>query len=152
MRKKLITATILVIVSTGLFFGYKSLQATNPKVQSSRQEQKQTPFADSKDVTVVSTKPDPLDNTIISANDIIEIVFTSPLENIGELKYRIEPKVDVKMELSSDRKTVKITPNKPYDLGFTYTLFIKQESKFDGGKRLTKELIYHYKTVTFREF
>ena len=99
---------------------------------------------------IVSTKPNPLDETIVSATEIVEITFNRPLENVGEFKSRIEPKIDYKVELSGDRKTAKIIPAKPYQLGTTYTLFIGTETKFDGVGRWGEEKIYHFKTITYR--
>lgn len=99
---------------------------------------------------IVSTKPDPLEQTIISTSEIVEITFNKPLENAGEFKSRLDPKINYKVELSSDRKTAKIIPEKPYQLGTTYTLFILPDSKFDGGGRLEAELIFHYNTVRYR--
>lgn len=99
---------------------------------------------------IISTKPDPLENTIISADQIIEITFNRSLENEGEFKNRIDPKIDYKIQLSSDRKTAKIIPQKPYELGTTYTLFILPDSKFDGGGKLDGEKIFHFKTIAYR--
>ena len=100
--------------------------------------------------TIVSTKPNPLDEAIVSATEIVEITFNRPLDNVGEFKVKIEPKIDYKVELSSDRKTAKIMPNKPYQLGTTYTLFIGPDSKFDGVGRWGEEKIYHFKTIKYR--
>lgn len=99
---------------------------------------------------IVSTKPDPLEDTIISATDIVEITFNRPLENVGEFKSHIEPKIDYKVELSGDRKTAKIIPAKPYQLGTTYTLFIKPDTKFDGVGDWRQDKTFHFKTITYR--
>ncbi|MBU1031839.1 hypothetical protein KKE03_02890, partial [Patescibacteria group bacterium] len=99
---------------------------------------------------IVSTKPDPLEDTIIPATATIEITFNRPLENVGEFKLRMEPKIDYKIELSGDRKTAKIIPVKPYQLGTTYTIFIGTETKFDGVGRWGEEKIFHYRTISYR--
>ncbi len=99
---------------------------------------------------IVSTKPSPLDETIVSATEVVEITFNRPLENVGEFKVRIEPKTEYKLELSGDRKTARIIPEKPYQLGTTYTLFIGTETKFDGVGRWGEEKVYHFKTITYR--
>lgn len=99
---------------------------------------------------IVSTKPDPLEDSIIAATDSVEITFNRPLQNVGEFKSRIEPNVDYKVELSSDRKTAKIIPVKGFLLGTTYTLFIGPETKFDGVGRWGQEKIYHFKTITYQ--
>lgn len=99
---------------------------------------------------IVSTIPNPLEGTIIAVDQKIEITFSHPLENAPELKLRIEPKLDYKVELSSDRKTAKITPDSSYDLGVSYTLFIMPDSKFDGGRRLDGEKVFHFQTIRYR--
>lgn len=102
--------------------------------------------------SLVSTKPDPLEDTIVAADQIIEITFSHPLENVPEFKTRIEPKIDYKVGLSGDKKTAKIIPVTPFELGTTYTLFIAADSKFEGGGRLSQELNFHFRTVRYRGF
>lgn len=100
---------------------------------------------------IVSTKPEPLEEAIISATEVIEITFNRPLENVGEFKVRLEPEdVKYKLELSGDRKTGKIIPEKPYELGASFTLFIGPETKFDGVGRWGEEKIFHFKTIRYR--
>lgn len=99
---------------------------------------------------IVATRPDPLEENIVSATDAIEITFNRPLENVGEFKVRLEPNIDYKIELSNDRKTAMIKPTKGFLLGTTYTLFIGPETKFDGVGRWGQEKIYHFKTITYR--
>lgn len=99
--------------------------------------------------TIVSTKPDPLEDNIVSGSDVVEITFNRPLENVGEFKSRIEPKIDYKVELSGDRKTAKIIPAKPYPLGTTFTLFIGTETKFDGVGRWGQEKVFHFRTIKY---
>ena len=81
---------------------------------------------------------------------MIEISFNKPLQNVPEFKVRIEPKVDFKVELSSERKTAKITFIKPLDLGAAYTLTINPDTKFDevGDWGQTKD--FHFRTVRYR--
>lgn len=99
---------------------------------------------------ITSTKPNPLEEAIISATEVVEVTFNRPLENVGEFKVKIDPKVDFKIELSGDRKTAKIIPTKPYELGSTYTLFIGTETKFDGVGRWGEEKIFHFRTIKYR--
>lgn len=100
--------------------------------------------------TIISTKPNPLDESIITATEIVEITFNRSLENVGEFKLRIEPQIDYKVELSGDRKTARIIPEKPYQLGTTYTLFIGTETKFDGVGRWGEEKVFHFRTIPYR--
>lgn len=97
----------------------------------------------------ISTNPAPLDNAILLPTQSIEITFNMPIENTGEFKHEFDSKLDYKLELSSDRKTIKIIPLQPYKLGQGYTLKIKPETKFDGQKRLEQEIFYHFSTISY---
>jgi hypothetical protein len=107
---------------------------------------------------VVSSNPqfkeDPI---VILPNQTIEITFNIPFENTGEVKNRLDPQAELKVELSEDRKTVKFTPVKPLKLGTTYTLSILPDSKFNTnpGKNETKVVLdhnfdFHFKTLEYR--
>lgn len=140
MRKKfLILIPIIFIIAVILWRGNKPSEPPSS-----------TPTPASDQPRIVSTIPDPLDGTIIAADQKIEITFSHPLENAPELKLRIEPNLNYKVELSSDRKTAKITPTGSYDLGVSYTLFVMPDSKFDGGARLQGEKIFHFQTIRYR--
>ena len=145
MKYKVIIGIILLAAGIFVYLAFfksdaKTIETKNstPKVVSATDEPQ-----------VVSTKPDPLEDTIIGANDNIEITFNRPLENVGEFKFRLETKTDVKVTLSDDRKTARIAPIKPFELGTTYTLFIKPDSKFDGVGDWGKEKIFHFKTIKY---
>ncbi|OGE24891.1 hypothetical protein A3C26_02725 [Candidatus Daviesbacteria bacterium RIFCSPHIGHO2_02_FULL_39_12] len=146
--KKLILILIVVLICGGLlttFWKNKKIttpmQVKNPTARSITQNDPPQ---------IVATKPDPLENNIIASTDIVEITFNRPMENVGEFKSKIEPKIEYTVELSDDRKTAKIKPAKPYQLGATYTLFIGTETKFDGVGRWGEEKIFHYKTIAYR--
>ncbi|MDO8573191.1 MAG: Ig-like domain-containing protein [Candidatus Daviesbacteria bacterium] len=145
---KIIVILFLAALGIGLFFAFKkgvSTEPIQPQVQSSP-----APVDPNGPPKIVSTKPDPLDENIVSASEIVEITFNRPLENVGEFKSRIEPKIDYKVELSGDRKTARIIPIKPYSLGTTYTLYIGPDSKFDGIGEWREDKTFHFKTITYR--
>lgn len=149
-QKILIILTILLGASL-IFFYNKGLQKETARLKNTVANT--SPIissAENPQPKIISTKPDPLEEAVVSATEVIEITFSKPLENTGEFKHKIEPKVDYKLELSQDRKSVKIIPQKPYELGTTYTLFISPESKFDGGSRLDGEKIFHFRTIRYR--
>lgn len=150
--KKIVVAIIVILITALVIFLWKSNsgQKQAPDSPSTAASPQTRTVSTTDKPQVVSTKPDPLNETIISAVEKIEITFNRPLENAGEFKVRIEPKIDFKVELSSDRKTAKIIPTKSYDLGTTYTLFIGTETKFDGVGRWGEEKVYHFKTITYR--
>ena len=103
-------------------------------------------------ITVVSTNPAPLKEkkeVVVLPTQPIEVTFNQPLENIPETRITIEPKADVKVELSGDKKTLKITPNTPFALGQGYTMFIKGETKFDGKKTLGSDIDFHFATISY---
>lgn len=134
----------VVVLAIVLFSSRQTVSKPEPKPAESPAESQNDP------PKIISTKPDPLENAVVAANDTIEITFNRPLENVGEFKVRLETKKDFKVELSPDRKTAKIIPFKPYELGTTYTLFIGPDTKFDGVGAWGQEKIYHFRTIQYR--
>jgi len=146
MNKKILITIIIVLVVIGtisVLLG--SSKRTDSPIKPPEAEQK-----DDAKPRIVTTKPDPLNNVIIPADQVIEITFNRPLENVGEFKVKIEPKVEFKAELSSDRKTAKIIPTKPFELGSTYTMSIGTETKFDGVGRWGEEKVFQFRTIKYR--
>lgn len=141
-RKAIILITVITIIILIIIISTKK-NSSPPSAPVAQTQQNESP-------KIVSTKPDPLEEAIVSASDVIEITFNRPLENVGEFKVRIDPKVDFKVELSGDRKTAKIIPIKAYELGSGYTLFIGTETKFDGVGRWGEDKIFHFKTIKYR--
>lgn len=146
--KKMLIIGLLFFVLAGIFY-FKFLSRSKPDNQTTKSP---NPSATESNESpkVVSTKPDPLNDAVVSAADIIEISFNRPLENVGEFKSRIEPKIDYKVELSGDRKTARVIPAKPYQLGTTYTIFIGPDSKFDGVGEWKQDKTFHFRTITYR--
>jgi len=110
----------------------------------------QSQTSESTSPTIVSTKPDPLEGAVVPADQIIEVAFSHPLENEPEFRRRFDPEIKYKLEMSSDRKVVKFIPEKPFELGVGYTLFILPETKFVGGGRLDGEKTFHFSTIKYR--
>lgn len=143
---------IIVIIIVGASLIFISLRKGFDKPDSSPSSNspaQSIPVSPSDKPQIVSTKPDPLDKTILSSTEIIEITFNRPLENVGEFKVKIEPKIDFKLELSQDRKTGKIKPVKPYELGSTYTIFIGPDSKFDGVGAWGQDKTFQFSTIKY---
>lgn len=146
-RNKIILV-LVILLALGGFLTFNRL--------TSHDQQKETPKAETPTTTntetaeIVSTNPDPLDEAFIPADHIIEITFNKPLRNPDEFKAKITPEADVKIELSEDRKTARIIPNKPYELGTSYGLYIGYDTKFDGIDRWGKDITYNFKTIKFR--
>lgn len=146
IKKAIVFITAFIILAGILVFIWKDRGVTSVSPSSPNPSQV---VSSSDKPQIIATKPDPLDETIISATEIVEITFNRPLENVGEFKSRLEPETEYKIELSSDRKTAKIIPAKPFTLGTTYTLFIGPETKFDGVGRWGEEKIYHFRTIKY---
>lgn len=142
MKKVIFVLIILGVVLTGVFYFKKEVSVKpEPVTQTPKQ---------SNETMIVSTKPNPLDETIIPADQIIEITFNKSLQNAPEFKVKIEPKVDFKIELSPDRKTAKITFTKPLDLGASYALSIAPDTKFDGIGEWRQNKEFHFRTITYK--
>lgn len=135
-------AALIFIFQQGLYG--KPSSPTGPKTEKVQSEEPQ----------VVSTSPNPLQNGVILPTQTVEITFNQPVENLGELKYKIDPQPEgFTIELSSDRKTVKIIPTKPFRLGTFYSFFIEageSGTKFDGNKRLKENINFSFKTIDFK--
>ncbi|GEM_PF-1687741 len=141
----IIGALLILLFQRGIYgkTNTESSPTSQPSVKSSEQQVSDKPI-------IVSTVPSSLDEAIIVPTQVIEITFNMPVENSGEFKHRLEPKSEYTVKLSDDRKTVKITPNPILKLGTTFTLFILTDTKFDGGKRLEQEKVYHFKTLEYK--
>lgn len=145
-KKYLLIGLILLIIGGGLIFklGFKPKPSgANPQPQIDNQ-------TSSTEISIVSTKPDPLEHAVLLPTQVFEISFNQPIQNIGEFKHQLEPKFEYDAKLSPDRKTVIISPKNTYPLGQEMTLFIKGDTKFDQGKSLGKEIIYHLNTIQYR--
>lgn len=148
-KTKILIIIPILFVLAGIFY-FTMTRAPTSNNRPAESSPNSSNIQQNESPRIVSTKPDPLEEAIISANEVVEITFNRSLENVGEFKSRIEPKIDYKVELSGDRKTAKIIPKKLYELGATYTLFIGTETKFDGVGRWGEEKVYHFKTITYR--
>lgn len=144
MKKVLIFILILFIILGFWYFTQRKEEAKPAPLP-----QKQNSISENDPPQIVSTNPSPLEDNIVSSNQIIEITFNRPLQNSGEFKLKIEPKIEFKIELSSDRKTAKISFPKLLELGVTYTISIGPDTKFDGIQNWGQDKTYHFKTVKY---
>lgn len=149
LKKLIILVVAVAIIISGLFLWRKSQQSNRPNPANNSIQPSSSAQPTDKP-QIISTKPDPLNEAIIPASQTIEITFNKSLENVGEFKLKMEPANEFKLELSQDRKTAKIIPVKPYELGVGYTIFIGPETKFDGIGRWGEEKIFHFRTIKYR--
>jgi hypothetical protein len=101
----------------------------------------------SDEIKVVSTTP--VDEGTITPTQTVTVVFSQPAQNVDELKLKVDPQVDIKAELSDDKKTLKISPKKIFGLQQGYTLFIPADAKFEPKRTLGNDFRLHFKTVDY---
>lgn len=111
--------------------------------------QTQEDFANDPQPRLVSIKPDSLEGATILPTQTIEVTFNHPLQNVPETKWRIDPKIEMKVELSVDKKIIKFTPTKAYDLGQGYNLIITGDTKFDNNKLLNTDYHWAFQTIKY---
>lgn len=141
----LIGAALIWIFQTGIY-STSDLPSNQPEAPQTDQ------------ISVTSTNLSPTEETpTLLPIQPLEITFNIPLENIGEFKNKIEPTVKYKLELSSDRKTIKIIPETSWKLGSSYLLTILPNSKFniDSTNSSSKKILDHdislrFKTIEYR--
>lgn len=150
LKQKIMIAVAIIGALLILLFQRGIYSKTVVESAIDKEPSNQTAVQQTDKPVVVSTIPSPLEEAIIVPTQVIEVTFNIPIENSGEFKHRIEPESDYTIKLSDDRKTVKIIPDPLLKLGTTFTLFISNETKFDGGKRLEQEKIYHFKTLEYK--
>lgn len=99
-------------------------------------------------VKVVSTNLSEGDVSVISPTQDIEITFNKPMVQ-DNTRISMDPKIGYRTELSSDHKTIKIIPDKPFDLGKDYTLTIKSGYGTDTSEHLDSDQVFHFKTISY---
>lgn len=134
-----IGAVLILIFQSGIYNKPQPQTEGKPEVAATQTD---TP-------ELIATSPSPLEKSTIWGTTQVTITFNLPLENIPELKYKLEPSADFKVDLSPDKKTVIFTPVKPLPLGVDYTLSISGEAKFEGKKTLGKNYTFHFKTISY---
>lgn len=119
-----------------------------PKLPSA-QSQAEPKSTQSDKVEILTTSPDPLNESTVTPTQTIQITFSQPAQNVPELKVRIEPVIDLNLQLSDDRKTLKISPKQSFGLQQGYSITIPADAKFDGGRTLGTDLLFHFKTISY---
>lgn len=146
MSKKVLVLLAIVIIGLGFFLNSRQEPTRTPSTAASSPPS----VSENDPPQIISTKPNPLDEAIVSANEVLEFTFNRALENEGELKIKTEPANEYKIVLSQDRKVATVTPVKPFELGATYTLRIGPDTKFQGIGEWKQEKIYHFRTIRYR--
>ncbi len=144
--KKKIIAVVLVFgtILIGIFaVGLGGKTSSQPTASTQQNQDNGSP-------KVVSTNPEKLEEATILPTQTVEVTFSQPIENAGEVKYVVDPPAKVKTELTDDRKTIKLIPEQPYDLGQGYTFTIQEATKFDNQKRQEGDTVFHYSTISYK--
>lgn len=139
--KKFLIVIVLLTIAAGVFL----YQKQTVKVEPVKQEEK---------LTIVLTKPNPLDEATILPKDGIEVTFSYPIYR-SELKHRFDPEMkhEVVVVNGIDKElgtTFRITFNDSLELGRGYTLIILPETHDQKNHNLDHEYIYHFKTISYR--
>ena len=148
LRSKLLIFIVIIIL--GLVFIFLWVKDKN----SQPQPPKEVTQEQSDNLRVVSTKPDPLDNSTILPTDSLEITFNKPI-SVSEFKHHFDPEVEHEIEAIGQSTPkgsyqFKISFKKPLELGAGYTLFVESRTKTNSGETLDHEYNYHIKTIGYR--
>ncbi len=157
MRSRNLILLLIIILLISGWWWLKKPSPANPPSASLTPSPSQAP-SNQKPTIVSSIPPYGQDEPpILLPTQNIEITFNMPLENTGEVKYQIDPKMEYSLKLSNDRQTVTFIAKSSYKLGTNYTLSIKPDTKFNinPGKNETKIISdqtfdLHFKTLTYR--
>jgi hypothetical protein len=142
-----------LIISIVIFIGVLLIAVFNFGLGNDPDPVSQDPQPNPNEPQLISTTPPELYKKkplIFKPDQIIELHFNAELENGPETKLVFDPPAEVKIDISSDGKTAKLTPVKPYKLGQGYTLFIKPETKIRGGKTLGKEYGLQFNVINYQ--
>lgn len=128
---------LIAIFRFGFYTPAVSAPATVESVQTSNEPQ------------IISTDPSPLEGAVLLAAQPIRITFNVELENGPETKATFDPVLEMKADISGDRKTLILTPKTSYPAGQGFTLTIHKDAKLANGKTLGFEKEYHFRTISY---
>jgi hypothetical protein len=140
-------AAVIFIIGIVLFVNKNQAKPSLLSINSS-------PAPQENKLTVISTKPDPLENTTILPTQDIEITLNKEIP-ISEFKHHFDPDVEHDIEIikgpsSSLGATIKIKFRKPLELGAGYTLIIESSTRTNDHINLDHEYMYHFKTIQYK--
>lgn len=145
LRSKIIAVVLAIGLLLIAIFGFgledEALKPT-AKEEIKKEQPKDRPY-------VVSTNPDLMQEALIPPGQTIEITFSEPFENRGEVKYELMPEIAHEAQEANEKTTFRIVPKPLFKVGAGYTLRIKTETKFKSGKRLENDLNYSFKTIPY---
>lgn len=135
---------ILIILAVFLFFYVKKTPTT---------EQPKNP-AQTEELRLLKTNPDPLDNTTILPTQNLEFTFNMPIYR-SEFKHNFDPEIPHDIEMvdgidSEHGTTIRIKFREPLKLGSGYTLFVEAGTKVNDKLKLNRDYIYHFTTIHYR--
>ena len=143
--KKTVIGIVGVIGALLILIFAHGLSTSAPKAQEIKSTSQQ-----SNKVDLVSTNPANLDNSTISPNQTIQLTFNSPIdEQYQKFQISLDPNIDYQTQLTDDKKTLTITPDKGFGFGQGYTLTIKSGNKFLNGQTLDHDITIHFTTTQY---
>lgn len=143
MNSKLKMLILLIVLLIGGYFGVKTIKHKTPAPLPA------TPSSESRTVKIIETNPPSLDGATILPSQDISITFSAPLQNAQEFKSTMDPQFVYTTTLSSDKKTVRISPVKAYGFDQQYSFHISKDTKFEGDKKLENDTDFHFGTVSY---
>jgi len=144
MRPRIIIAIIsisLALIAIFKFGFYDRANTPSEEVESTQ--------IDMSKPQIVQTDPSPLAGAVLLATQPIMIMFNVELENGPETKLTFDPPLEHTASISGDRKTLILTPNKPYPAGQGYTLTIKSDAKLANGGKLGFDKSFNVRTISY---
>ncbi len=137
---------LIVIFKNGLYgqAGVSKLQETVKSTQVNQNDQ-------TEGVKILSTNPSGMTESevLIVPTQALELNFNKPMVNdLGRILF--EPKVKFKLEQSSDHKTLRIIPEKSFELGRGYTLTIKSGYASDRQEKLDEDIVLRFSTPAYK--
>ena len=142
MKKIILLVIFFIAVFVIIFF-------TNKKPVTSIT----TPPTQTEQFKLISTNPNPLNESTILPTQDIELTFNKEVVR-SEIKYKIDPEVLHKIEVINGKNdstgtNFRIVFTKPLELGSGYTLFIYFNTH-TNKINLDKEYIFHFSTIKYR--
>lgn len=146
MKKQIVLgALIIIVVATFLVKGSVLQDKSTKKAPeiNTKQEEDQ--------LKIISTNPNPLDEAVILPTQSIEFKFNKSI-SVSEFKHRLDPEVGHKIEAeeNSTGTTIRITFDKPLELGNGYTLFVLSNTNSKDKSSLGQEFQYHFSTIKYK--
>lgn len=146
LKSKLVIIISIILIAAALIYSYQQSKTRNRPNNNQGQE---------KQLKIVSTNPEPLNEATILPIQNIEITFNMPIVK-SEVKHKFDPEnLEYDLEVvnginTNYGQTFRFKFKKPLKLGSGFTLFILPNTHSEDGIKLNQEFIYHIKTINYQ--